>query len=122
MRSIENTTPEPTLSEWVNFKELRESLDFDEVLRGYGVQTVVEGDQAVASASCLAIATGASVSRSGQAGSADFITRNFPPYSDDRRFQGIQAPLELTNVATCFVWGFDFGLYKEVWHEGLDFR
>jgi DNA primase len=36
------------MSEWVNFKELRESLDFGEVLRDYGVQVSVKGDQAVA--------------------------------------------------------------------------
>lgn len=36
------------MSEWVNFKALRESLDFGEVLRDYGVQLIVKGDQAVA--------------------------------------------------------------------------
>lgn len=36
------------MSEWVNFKALRESLDFGEVLRDYGVQLTVKGDQAVA--------------------------------------------------------------------------
>lgn len=36
------------MSEWVNFKTLRESLDFGEVLRDYGVQLTVKGDQAVA--------------------------------------------------------------------------
>jgi len=34
------------MSPWVNFKKLRESLDFAEVLEDYGVELTVKGDQA----------------------------------------------------------------------------